>query len=443
MTKRKPRPNRDHAQKKQRPDASDEVIAQQLEELLTPAIHIQARHYKRLGLRSRILTLPLMVAAVLTLLWRNVPSVGELTRMLAREDLLWCRAVEVTQQALSQRFLGFPAELFERVFFDVLPRLKQRWHQRQNRPLPESIQKAREQFEQIWIADGSTLEKLFRKLSSLQQLDAVPLAGKMVTVIDLITRLPEQIWFCDNPKRSDAKFEVDLLSLVSAQTLLLLDRGFYHFQFFADLIAKQVHFITRLKANAHFKVQQVLSESYAHKDRVILLGSKRKSSPQLTLRFIQVRFGKVWYGYVTSVLDPQVLPPFVVADLYRHRWRIEEAFSTVKRLLGLSYLWTGSVNGVKLQIWATWLFFAVLVDLGDAVADELELPFERISLEMLYRGLYHFGVARQQGKASEPVAYFAAAENQDLGVVKVLRKPLARLDLSPFPRDDLTSVPSS
>ena len=37
----------------------------------------------------------------------------------------------------------------------------------------------------------------------------------------------------------------------------------------------------------------------------------------------------------------------------------------------------------------TWLFYAVLVDLGDAVADELSLPFDEISLEMIYRGLYH------------------------------------------------------
>jgi hypothetical protein len=29
--------------------------------------------------------------------------------------------------------------------------------------------------------------------------------------------------------------------------------------------------------------------------------------------------------------------------------------------------------------------------------------------------------------------YFAAPENQDLGVVKYLRKPVPKLDLSPFP----------
>jgi hypothetical protein len=60
------------------------------------------------------------------------------------------------------------------------------------------------------------------------------------------------------------------------------------------------------------------------------------------------------------------IAPYVVADLYQKRWRIEEAFFLVKRLLNLSYLWTGSLNGIKLQIGATWLFYAVLVDLGDA-----------------------------------------------------------------------------
>ena len=123
----------------------------------------------------------------------------------------------------------------------------------------------------------------------------------------------------------------------------------------------------------------------------------------------------------------------MVADLYGRRWRIEEAFNTVKRLLGLSYLWTGSVNGIKLQLWGTWLFYAVLVDLGDAVADEMTLPFDQISLEMVYRGLYHFYVAHHKGLANDPIKYFAAPENQDLGVVKTIRKPHVKLIIAPFP----------
>lgn len=166
--------------------------------------------------------------------------------------------------------------------------------------------------------------------------------------------------------------------------------------------------------------------------KLIKLGTGRGGAPILTGRLIEITVGKTSYSYITSVLDPVLLPPYVVADLYRRRWRIEEAFHTVKRLLGLSYLCTGSINGIKLQVWATWLFYAVLVDLGDAVADELSLPFDRISLEMIYRGLYDFSVAYDKGKASDPVKYFPALENQDLGVVKSLRKAFPRLDLSLF-----------
>lgn len=381
-----------------------------------------------------------MVAVVLTLLWRQVPGVQELNRLLAREDLLWCRATKVSQQALSQRFLSFPCELFERVFKEILPQLQQRWQQRVKRPLPVSINEALKHFDQIWAADGSTLEALFRKLKSLEDVPRGQLAGKICTVIDIVTRLPVEVWFHSNPKASETNFEADLLKLVTTKTLLLLDRGFYHFQFFATLISQQVNFITRIKAGAAIKVMQVFTSQHDVRDSLIQLGTGRNGVPILTLRKVEIRFGKTWYSYITSVLDPTVLPPYVVADLYRRRWQIEEAFNTVKRLLGLSYLWTGSINGVKLQVWATWLFYAVLVDLGDAVAEELALPFDRISLEMVYRGLYHFSVAFDKGKAADPVSYFADAENQDLDVVKTLRKPIQKLDLSPFPIPQLTSA---
>lgn len=77
------------------------------------------------------------------------------------------------------------------------------------------------------------------------------------------------------------------------------------------------------------------------------------------------------------------------------------------------YLWTGSFNGVKFQVWATWLFYIVLLDLADAVADELSVPTEHISIEILFRGLYHFTIAASKGTATDPIRYFTAPENKD------------------------------
>ena len=113
------------------------------------------------------------------------------------------------------------------------------------------------------------------------------------------------------------------------------------------------------------------------------------------------------------------------------RWRIEEAFLLVKRLLGLAYLWTGAANGLALPIWATWLLYAMLIDLRDAVAEELQVPLERISVEMVFHSLYFFAVAYHRGEATDPVRYLAS--QPDLGIVKRRRKPRepAILDTDP------------
>jgi len=143
---------------------------------------------------------------------------------------------------------------------------------------------------------------LFRKLESLQDAPQGKLAGKLCTVIDLLTRLPVQVWFHTNPLAHDTNFLA--CSISPASTLLILDRGFYDFGFCA-LIAKQVDFITRIKSNAAFEVERILSSDYTLRDRLICFKTGDKNQPLLRLRLVEVRQGKTMYGYITSVLDPQ------------------------------------------------------------------------------------------------------------------------------------------
>lgn len=415
----KPR-NPDHVRRHNRPGPDNKVIAERLEELVLPTVMGQLTYFRSLGLRDRILSLPVIVATLMTLLWRQVPSVCELARMLAREKFLWAPQVKVSQQALSKRFLSFPYEIFRRVLLDLVPTLRERALERE-RPLPKSVEHARQHFDHIWAVDGSTLEALFRKLKALRDAPVRQLAGKICSVIDLVTHLPVETWFRENASDHDSNFLPQILAMAKAKVLFIFDRGFYDFTFFDDLIDRGAHFITRLKSNAVFSVERTLLKTDRVREYIIKLGGPTSQCQHL-LRLIEVRYGTKWYRYVTSVLDPKVLPAVYVADLYRRRWRIEEAFAILKRLLGLSYLWTGSINGVLLQVWSTWLFYAILIDLADAVAEELMLPFDRISLEMVFRGLYHFIQAYNRGEATDPVKYLAAPGNRDLGVVKRLRK---------------------
>ena len=96
--------------------------------------------------------------------------------------------------------------------------------------------------------------------------------------------MPVEIWFEENPKASDTRSEEDILNLVTENTLLLLDRGFYHFNFWHQLMEKKVEFITRIKKGASLQIEQVFTDSYGLRDRRIRLGSGTKKTPFIRLR---------------------------------------------------------------------------------------------------------------------------------------------------------------
>jgi hypothetical protein len=54
---------------------------------------------------------------------------------------------------------------------------------------------------------------------------------------------------------------------------------------------------------------------------------------------------------------------------------------------------------------------------------------------MVFRGIYHFTQALNQGSTLTLTAYLTTPENRDLGIVKSPRPKRAKppLDLSPFP----------
>jgi len=108
----------------------DEKVAQRLTELIHPATLSQLGYYRHLGLRQRVLTLPVVVALVISMIWRDIGSVCELVRVLQAEGFLWTSPTQVTQQAVSEHLRTFPAKLFLRVLLEILPLMQGRWRQR-------------------------------------------------------------------------------------------------------------------------------------------------------------------------------------------------------------------------------------------------------------------------------------------------------------------------
>jgi hypothetical protein len=396
------------------PAPAVEEIEESLMKALTPAVFAPMRMGDgKKKLRERILTLPVMTAIVVILVWRQLPSLSEALRMLAKEGMLWINGLEVSKQALSKRLETIPASLFGQVFNEAISVIR-------NNRCREEIPAELKHFSAVWISDGSTMEALKKKLDKLKG-EKTPLGGKIMMVVEALTHLPVTTFYSEKSEANDKRFCERLLEMLPAAGLLIFDLGFFSFPFFDAFTEAKKFFLTRLREKTSYQVVKVLSYGARYRDEIIDMGLYRSNPCKHQLRLVSILWDQTWHYYLTNVLDPEALSGRQVCELYRRRWRIEDAFLLTKRLLGLSYLWVGSTNGVEIQIYATWIFYAVLIDLCHQVAEVLQLPLERISVEMVFRSLYHFSRAVQRGQKVELVSFLV--ENAKLfGIVKAIRK---------------------
>jgi len=395
-----------------------EAVVARLTEIVHPATLAQVSVFHGWGLRARILTWPVMVALVLSLLWRQIGSINELVRVVHTEAALWVPPLRaLTQPALAQRLRTLPADWFGRVLQAILPVLRSRWQDRQ-RPLPPAVAWAQAHFTAVLIADGSTLDALLRKIGLRRDALKAPLAGRMMALLDLASRLPWRGWYDADSKGHDTRFWERLVAAIPIGALLIFDRGFTDFAPWATLTARGVTGLTRAKKNLKYEVAQVLVHPSTVQDRLVWIG---EGPTRQQVRLIEVQAHGTIYRYLTNALAVTRLPTLYVVALYRQRGRVEDAFAIVKRLLGLAYFYGGAENAIEMQVWATWLLYAVLIDLTDAVAEALARPFADVSPEMVYRGLYFVAQAAAKDPTTDPVRYLAD-QADELGIIKRPRK---------------------
>jgi len=400
--------------------APDEATAERLMEIVHPLTLNQVAHFSDLGLRARVLNLPVMIAFGRSPIWRQLGSVTEAVRTLNREGLLPVNKRKVSQQAVEQRCSRLPAALFERVVQEAPPLMAVRWAAR-TRPSPPALQWVRNHFPSVLTVDGSTLDALLRKTGLLRDGEGPVLTGRMAGLLDGITRLPRQVWYEQAPNAHDQRFWDKAPASLERGVLLLFDPGFLTFARFDQLTDAGVFLLTRKEERIAVRPRQALRTTDTRRDQAVRLRSSKARPCAHPVRLAAWRHQGVWYRSLTNVPDPQPPPAEYVVALDGRRWRCEDCFAVMKRLLGLACFWTGSINGVHLQMRATWIVYAVLVDLTDAVGEALNRPFHALSMEMVYRGLYHFTVAYHRGKADDPITCLAA-DAEGLGIIKRRRK---------------------
>lgn len=402
-------------------------IEAELFALLTPALLAPRQLERRdprnpqrcIRLRARILTLPVMVALVVSLVWRRLGAIAEVQRVLVQEGLLWVSPLQVSEQALAKRLDTLPASALATLFAEVSARL-------QAQPPPqvpglESWREMRKQFTWVAMVDGSTLEALRKKTHTLHAQPGLVLAGRMMVLVEAFTHRPLWQLYTEDAAANDKRFASEILAAVPEGGLLIFDLGFFSFLWFDDFTEQPKCFVTRLRQNTAYRTTQVLSHSPYYRDELIEVGLYRSNPCRYPLRLVSVLWHGQWYRYLTNVLDPTQLSARQVCELYRRRWRIEDAFLVTKRVLDLAYLWKASANGVQLQLYATLLFYLVLLNVCQQGAQSLNEPLEHISVEMVFRAFYHYSRALTRGESTELVPYLVHHAKL-LGLVKRRRQ---------------------
>ena len=147
-----------------------------------------------------------------------------------------------------------------------------------------------------------------------------------------------------------------------AGDVLVFDRGYVNYKYFASICAKKAWFVTRLKRNTLYKrvkKREVKGNENIISDYEIVIPSL---SEDIILRKIIVRDPKTKKRIVILTNNLQ-WSAATVAGVYKDRWQIELFFKALKQNLKIKRFYGNSKNAVMTQIWIAliaYLLFYIL-----------------------------------------------------------------------------------
>jgi hypothetical protein len=174
---------------------------------------------------------------------------------------------------------------------------------------------------------------------------------KLHTQIDLKTSIPEFILFS-----TASVHDVNVLDVIhfEANSFYIMDRGYVDYRRLYKVHACGAFFVTRSKDNMNYRrlySEQKDAAKGVLYDQTILLNnyyaSKNYPEKMRRIKFRDEQTGKVLI-FLTNNFH---LKATEIAQLYKHRWKIELFFKWIKQHLKIKSFWGQSENAVKTQVW--------------------------------------------------------------------------------------------
>jgi transposase len=146
-------------------------------------------------------------------------------------------------------------------------------------------------------------------------------------------------------------------------TIVVFDRGYADYDWFASLDADGVFFVTRMKDNADYGVVErrpVPEHGAVRRDEVIFLyKAVRSGNYDLFLRRIEV-WDETQQRTLVFLTNHRGFAASTIAAVYRQRWQIELFFKALKQNLRIKTFVGTSPNALQIQIWTALIALLVL-----------------------------------------------------------------------------------
>lgn len=146
-------------------------------------------------------------------------------------------------------------------------------------------------------------------------------------------------------------------------TILVIDRGYNDYEWFAEMTREGVFFVTRMKTNTVYRVEQeceIPAQGNVLRDQIISLPALWKAGEEPVL------FRRIEYWneekheilvFFTNLLH---LAATTIAAIYKDRWQVELFFKALKQTLKVKTFLGTSANAVKTQIWTALIAMLIL-----------------------------------------------------------------------------------
>jgi hypothetical protein len=145
--------------------------------------------------------------------------------------------------------------------------------------------------------------------------------------------------------------------------VVTFDRGYNDFALFAKYCNTGIYFVTRLKKNADYSVEErrdVSSYPTISSDQTIVMNGFY-TSKKCPLKLRRIRCKDPETGeYIVILTNNFSWSPTTIAAVYKDRWQIEIFFKAMKQNLKIKSFFGTTMNAVMIQVWVALIAFLML-----------------------------------------------------------------------------------